>query len=260
MSDKPNLTQRAYASGVVLSLFGLVSVTGKLVPVKATGASKKKQFKQVCPKCVEPTPIKRVHTCPSEHGPFQQDELLKAKEVEKKLFFVDPTEIEETRESALEKTHMTVWAHQGIDLYPSAAGYRFFPTASIRLYPVFTHLADNYTLVGVMNMRGNDTFYRLDMHNNDLVLQPVVFPADLGPSLDVEVDTDKEIFSMAMQLAEKNIKDFDPEAYFDTTDSKFAELVAKLEGGGGVDVPKQGKKDKGSEDALVALASALEVS
>jgi non-homologous end joining protein Ku len=183
---------------------------------------------------------------------------MKATEVDGKLHFVDLNEVEEVRESLLEPKHMNVWAHEMANLYPSGTGYRFFPTKATKLFPLFLHLAKNFILVGSLNISKSEKLYRLDAYGTDIILQPVFFPADVSEPLGVEIEVEEATFDMALQLAHKNLSEFNPNSYLNTTDEKFVQLVESL--ALGTERPNHSiPKDRDSEDGLASLARALDL-
>ena len=153
--------QKAYAAGVRITLFGLLTMTVDAVPQGRPNKREGTSFRSTCPGGHdEPTPVNQVYLCSEDldvdrarlvsrlkkvgddqhigvadlidlaggHGPFQQWNLGSAREVDGKLVAVAKDEVVAAKAGDLEQNVMTVGVHPAGQVTavtrPGGTGYR----------------------------------------------------------------------------------------------------------------------------------------
>jgi non-homologous end joining protein Ku len=257
---------RKYSSDVSIS-FGLVTLTGSLYPL----ASKEKEgsFKTACPTCGAEGIASRMsqgYTCTTDstHGPFAVGECFKCKEVGDKLVLVSAEEVEQVRgtedeTASLLRLRVHPAAQVNRKAWPTGNSYWFEPNkGSEQSYGLMADLAGepDFAFTGTMILRKQEKFFRIIRAEFGIVLEELYRPEQVH---DFEMPTTNyngELISMALELVEKQMTDFDPSDYRSTVGDRMAEMLAAKDGTGTIDPGVPAKSKATPADDLAALLQA----
>lgn len=243
----------------------LVTIAGApalRLPISADSmiASSATRFKQVCPSCVEPVPLKQVNECPHGHGTFTKDEVAKAHPVGrgKKATLVpfSRSEVAAYADCIPEDRSMEVELHahpaeqvHSSGMIPGPKGYWLGvqhehldnPKAAEAfgfLYHLVAHQPDDGpSVVWMAHVRISQSIavYRLDITaDGQLVMTELIHPTKVKEAPKVDFDADKAAAAAArMYDSLVEVEDLDLSAYEDTTlaqiEAHAAEKIAKGE-------------------------------
>lgn len=237
-----NRTPRAYVSSFTLSL-GLLNVTGKLFPVVISNRTRVNAFKRVLPNTETPRPVKQVYIDAEEDTErfsgdlYTPGELVMAKELDDgTLAFVDEAEIEAARTSDLPLNVAEVSVHPARDVDgriwsdPSGGAYVFQPATTNDHYAALVEAvgSDEHVFLGVANIRNSESFFRLRAWNGHLVVEKILWPAEVNEYEPVEVTTNSKLGAAITEMVRGLEEDFNPEDYTSTTREKLTALTASL--------------------------------
>lgn len=252
---------KKYCSSFALNLMPL-NCNGFLVGVKQTGLAKETALTSVCPTCATPVKVSQFYQCPEGHGPFKMSELDKAKEVTKGTFVrLSKEEIAGIGKSELEPNILDLTVHRAEDvdaqMFASDNAYIFYPNGNSAQYGVLLEMVDlpNLAFVGLCNLQNHEKLLRLSRWGENLVVQTMLYPADLSERETVPIKEDAKFgtFKAAMtQFVETSVTNFDPTAYTNARKAKLLELQA-----GGTIVTSDSSPVTDSDD--VALDKLMEL-
>lgn len=262
---------RKYSSDVSIS-FGLVTLTGSIYPL----ASKEKEasFKTACPTCAEGGVASRMtqgYTCTadSDHGPFSVGECARCQEVGDNLVLVSAEEVEAVKGADGEgSTALRLRVHPAAQVnrkaWPTGNSYWFEPNkGSEQSYGLMADLAGepDFAFTGTMVLRKAEKFFRLVRAEFGIVLEELFRPEQVHDFEMPATGYNGELISMALELVEKTMTDFDPSDYRSTVGDRMAELLAAKDGTGTLDIGKPTKSAASPANDLAALLQAsIEVS
>jgi non-homologous end joining protein Ku len=227
------MSTRPYATDVKVK-FGMVTVTVDCMPVKisSTGGT---SFVNVCPECVtKPT---QQYVCADGHGPFTSGELAKARKVGKEFVLITDEEVAEIRKSDLVQRVLNLkpCPREQIEAQtrPGETQYRLKLTGPGEEdgYSLLRYLADNRetTLYGVCKLTetGTPTPFRLEVWNDQIVMQSLLRPQNLTPADACPVGVNPAYAEMGAQLLEKLRADFSADDLADERVERIQKVMAE---------------------------------
>ena len=262
---------RKYQKDVTIS-FGLVTLTGSLYPL----ASKDKDgggFNNACPTCAAAGTASRVsqgYTCVTDpnHGPYTTGDCSKGKQVGDKFVLVSAEEVEAVRGNdgeALPNMRLRVHPASQVNrkAWPSGNSYWFEPNkGSEQSYGLMADLAGepDFAFTGTMVMRKNEKFFRLIRAEFGIVLEELFRPEQVHDFEMPDTGYNGELISMALELVEKTMTDFDPSDYRSTVGDRMAEMLAAKDGQGTISLPSSKSTATPANDLAALLQASIEVS
>jgi non-homologous end joining protein Ku len=257
---------RKYVSSVSIS-FGLVTLQGALYPL----ASKQKEaeFHTACPTCAESEIASRMtqgYTCTlnDKHGPFPIGDCARCHEVDGELKLVSGDEVDQVRggDDAETGSALRLRVHPASQVnrkaWPTGNSYWFEPAkGSEQSYGLMADLAGepDFAFTGTMVLRKAEKFFRLTRAEFGLVLEELFRPEQVHDFEMPVTNYNGELISMALELVERQMTDFDPSDYRSTVGDRLAEMLA-AKGEGTPDVARPTKSKATPADDLAALLQA----
>lgn len=250
---------KAYVSKFTIHL-GPITMNGRLISVKTPGTkTAKAPFVMATPdgKPVEQRYIEKGNPAKM----YLPGELTRAVQTETGLAPVAHAGVvAETKKSDLPDNVLNLTVHNSDDvdsaLFPAEFNaYVFEPDASdpvnLQWHSLMLALLDQtaeYTLIGVCNLRNTEGLYRLVVWRNRLVVQRMMYPADVhdhGPlEKALTVDLDKKTVTKARKMLASLNAPFVADTYVDATREKLATLADVVAASGGVTVAEPVKAEK----------------
>lgn len=242
----PAIRQRAFATGVSFSLFGLMNVALDVVPQKVPNAAKGKSFRLACPTCTGS--VSQFYACADGHGradgmSFTEVDLIRAREVDGVLVPFTDEEVAAVREAG-EVSAMTIAIHPAAQVEAATrvgeAGYRLRPGKKAKateqqVYGVLRALAADPELafVGTLLLpKTSEKVYRITVWNDQLVMHELIRPEMVAPADDVsDAVAPDPLVAQAQEMAKLVVTEFEAAQYHDgAVDRLAAALEAKATG------------------------------
>lgn len=227
---------RAYVRDMVVQL-GPLMTTGRLVPVIATGAREYKEFTTCCPDCEEPNRPSQGYTCDQGHGPYSISQLHRAKDVgDGTLVRVSQEEYEAARRSSLPLNRFVASVHPKDQFeaitWDAENAYVLQPDTMNDEFALMVKLVrdTDKVFVAVVNLRHSEGLFRLAVWGNNLVVQKVLWPAEVNTLATPGLEVDVSAFNAAAGMLERISADFDPDTYQSSVKARLEELTASLSG------------------------------
>lgn len=273
--EKPVKSERAHMSKVTLAI-GPMSQQGNLYTVLKTNAGEEEKTHMTCPDCDGPTEfLEQRYQCKDDdtHGPFLPAECSKGKKVPQadgteKIVKVDPAAVKAAKESVREVGEFDLMVHKRSDVeahtFPRGNCYVFVPTGKGVLYGMLVELLKKRTdiaLIAPTNMRKTDHLIQVELGmNNQLVIREIVWPEDAKEFAPVQYKKPSvKNMTMAEQLIDGAMEDFDPANYVKEDRVRVAEMIEEAANGTPVKKPSKRKvKAEADEDLTALLVAALE--
>jgi non-homologous end joining protein Ku len=240
---------------------GLLTVVADAVPVRRTGTEKKTSLSLVC-KTHNTKPSQR-YFCEECDIHYTPADLGKARETDEGLRQLTAEEIESVKDAGVPVgiLNLQVCSAEELEIAtrPSEQSYRLRlgKNSQSGAYALLRALVSDPSsaLYGVcrLNARVAPTPFRVVVWRDQLVLQSLIRPADVGESEETPGEVDEALLGMGKELLAKLTKPFDADLLTDERVAKLAAIVA-------AEAPEivPAKKVQ-SVDLLAQLAAALEV-
>lgn len=238
--------KRPFVKGLNLS-FGLLSLSGDVLPPKRSGIAKEESFKMVCPHHPDtPHLVSQRYVCAEglEPEPVLPSDCLKGREVDDAIILVDKDAVKEVRLATVPEKTLDLAAHpyDPTTTFASGNAYVFQPDAANQFYSALLLLVDEQgvvetesgpkMLVGLVAFRKNsETFVRLERWGKQLVLRELVRPEDVDTFEPLDGTVDTKVVDMARQLVDAQSDEFDPETYKASVRDRIASLTEQAAGG-----------------------------
>jgi non-homologous end joining protein Ku len=266
--------QRAYASDVSLSFFGVMNIIVDLVPAKKSGAV---SFTIICPDCDEAHRLDQRYICGTDasHGDGIDPNLPgyasgtsgRGKEVNGTLVRVDEEEISAIKDGQLPLNDLQVTVYPADDVErltrPNGTAYRLRPKGTLPIYKMLVDLTADRSkaFIGEMNVRGQDKLFRIESWNGVLTVTELARPSEVVEAEHVDATYEGKLLAMATQLADVQTEDFDPAKFANKVKERAAAWEAQKVAEGLAPDAKPGKPKKVKEaTATIDLMAALEAS
>lgn len=238
------MAPRSVAKDVTISM-GLVSTKVSLFPVANTEEAKETKTSLVCPDCKDDSVAKMEqfyigscgHHPPNEPKGFKTGECAKGVPAGEGWKRVDATALEEAKASDLEKNLMEVLVRPAaeVDRQTWPSGVSYWCEAGKGGEKPLTVLAElagsqDFALLGLMVMRGQERLYRLRPLNGGLVLQQVLRPNEMHQFTASPVELSEKERATLSTVAEMSVEDFDPLAFRSQTIDRLRAVLAEVAG------------------------------
>jgi non-homologous end joining protein Ku len=239
---------QSYVSEFNISLFP-ISLVGKLVTVKRTGAAQETALTNICPKCEVPTKPEQFYICPNHTDKYKSGELAKAKKVGKDLVRVDPKQAKAAKSSLLPLDLLELTIHPAEEVesqtYRSANAYLFVPNVQSKQYGVLVDIIKDsqYAFIGQVNIKHNEYLVRLLTWQGFLIVQQLLYPEDVNEVETPVYEHSQEFVDTMLEFVQKNVVEFSAENYKNQAKVRFAEFIKATENGEEVPVIESKKVD-----------------
>jgi len=234
--------QRTYAAGIRLTIFDMVSFTVDAVPQSRPNSAKDTAMRRVALTEAGPVAVEQRFITP-DGGLFVEQDLGRARETaDGTLVALDPDTVVTAKVGDLAKNEIALSVHPADQVAsacrPGDNGYRLRPPrkASVKERELYATIratiaaSPDKAFVGCLRLRDSRAFYRLEVWNDQLVLQELTLPADLAEVDVIDVAPDEGLVSMASQLVASTTANFDPAVYTHDAVAAFDAAVTEAAG------------------------------
>lgn len=225
---------RASTSGVTLTMLGMTSLQVDLVPLRR---GERVAPKLVCPECAEATKLSQRYVCPNheDHGPYAQQEVQRAIDVDGILRKVTDDEIAALKDPTIEPKQATfrIFPADQVEseTMPAGTAYRLRPKNAPQVYAMLVDVVrerGDLAFVAELNAR-SQKMYRLAVRDRALVAMELIRPGEFNPDEEMPTEYNGELLDAALTLVDQQVEDFDPESWTDFYRARAKELQeAKL--------------------------------
>lgn len=241
--------QRAYMSGVNVTLFGLVNLQVDAMPVKAKDANKAREFHLIAPAAVISDAIQLEqrfvipdgvnvldsdgNVDPSAQRVFTKDECDRGYTVEDESLVRVSDEARDEVLHGAEDTRLPdndiqlrVFKRADLDAetVPAGNAYRIRPHSKKgKINPQHTSIylmirdlvasQPDLVFVGELTSRSVQNMYRLDVRDGQLVLVGLIRPGDLAESDEINGEYDAALLAKAEELMAGSVEEFNGEEF-----------------------------------------------
>ncbi len=228
---------RKYVSDFTVAV-GPIVTSGHLLMVTKSGKDDYKKFTAVCPECPKPTKTDQKYICPQGHGPFDYQDLTRAKKLDdSSIVPVDATVVAETQKSTLPLNIIKATVHPPADVWNSTYtgdnAYVFVPRIVDEYHALLVRLVSEsgHTFVGLCNLRNNEGLFRLDVWQGYIVVQKLLWPEECNEFPTTEIDgCDDDTLADFVAVLERKAQPFVASEYRNTARDRLEALNASLAG------------------------------
>lgn len=228
--------RRAFLSNLV---FELESWTQLRVDLLSARPTQDLDFVLLCPEHGEPVKPSQRYICPENenHGPYEQNQLLHGREIEKTLFFVSDEDYKASKEPEIVdqpiKVHVVPSEQLWASTRPTGSSYLMRPQmGSETLYAALERtlsLDPSRSLVCKISIKKClEKLFQLQSWNGQLVLQELCHPNELAPALSVSAEVTDAQVEMVGKLLKTKEEKFDAHEFRHLGFERIAAIDEKL--------------------------------
>ena len=222
------LKVKSYVSDFTIRL-GPIMTVGRLVTAKKT-ASKTTSFSLITPDTHEK--IKQVYVAASDDTrKYDYADLARGVMINGEMKVLDKSEVDDAKESDLPKNVLSVTVHERDEvdhvLWHGDSSYIFEPKVNDEWYGALVRtVADaRYSFLGMSNLKGHESLYRLVVWNDLIVVERMLFPSEIN-RLDVALPTvSDDVLVAATEMVGRVVQPFDAASYVNATQTRLENLI-----------------------------------
>jgi hypothetical protein len=239
VSEKP---RAAALSGVSLNL-GLLSCKVSLVPMKRSKKSAESmgvRLVNVCPVCVEATPLDTFAVCsvhPDEHGHIGPSDADKAVKRDGELVKVSAESVADakTPKVSARKIELSVFHAEQVEQWtvPSGANAYWLRPEDAQFYGLLHEIVArrDFAFIGEVTVKGVTKLYRAIVRGDGVALVELVRPDELHEPEPVITESDGRLSGQGEALVAALVREFVPEEWHNEAQARLRELRDSAEPG-----------------------------
>lgn len=224
---------RRYVSDFHLQV-GPLSITGSLTPLVSTESREVTRFPYACPECDDVAEVAQTYVCAAGHSNTAGD-LARSRELpDGTMVRLSDEEYAAARVPDLPANVLRVSVHPAdqVRLVPHGTSYCFQPPVADPTFATLVKLIDDSdkAFIGVVNLRGNEGLFQLNVLNGVLVMSKMVWPEAVNEFTATDIEPDAALLGAAGGMLDRIATDFDPENFRSQQVAKARELTERLAG------------------------------
>lgn len=232
MSEKP---RAAALSGVSLNL-GLLSCKVSLVPMKRSKKSAEStgvRLVNVCPVCVEATPLDTFAVCsvhPDEHGHIGPNDADKAVKRDGELVKVSADSVAEAKapKVSARKIELSVFPADQVEHWTAPGGTNVYwlRPEDAQFYGLLHEIVArrDFAFIGEVTVKGVTKLYRAVPRGKGVALVELVRPDELHEPEEIAVDCDDRLSGQGEALVAGLVREFVPEEWHNEAQARLRAL------------------------------------
>ncbi len=229
------IKRRSVASNVILSIDTFVQVRVDLLSARPTDTN---EFKSLCPQCDQPEKLMQKYICAHNHGPFTSNEVAHGREIDKVLYTASDEDYAEVKAPTVldPKAPIQVRVFKAEEVTastrPTGTSYllRSQKSAEAAYVALAACIKDNkLAFLAEIVVRNSQKLYRIELWNEQLVLQELIRPNELAQAEAVVAHVPAQALKMMKEvIAAKVEKNFNVHDFRYLAPERMAELDERL--------------------------------